>query len=65
MTITIVHECKCKPLVADLLAALKEMLRLAPAKAPGAGVLAGIEERHSAAITAARSAIASAEGGAK
>jgi hypothetical protein len=46
----------------DLLAALKALLAVAPAKAPAAGLIVGIEEQHAAAIAAARAAIAKAEG---
>ena len=45
-----------------LLAALKALIAVAPAKAPGAGLIVGIEEKHKAAIAAARAAIAKAEG---
>jgi hypothetical protein len=46
----------------DLLAALKALLAVAPPKAPGAGVIVGSEEKHKAAIAAARAAVAKAEG---
>jgi hypothetical protein len=46
----------------ELLEALKEVLAMAPAKAPGAGLIEGIEVRRAAAIAAARAAIAKAEG---
>ena len=46
----------------ELLAALKALIAVAPAKAPAAGLIVGIEEKHKAAIAAARAAIAKAEG---
>lgn len=47
----------------DLLEALKGLLAVAPSKAPAAGLIVGIEEKHKAAIAGARAAIARAEGG--
>lgn len=44
----------------ELLEALRALLSVAPASAPAAGLLVGIEEKHSAAIKAARAAIAKA-----
>lgn len=46
----------------DLLAALKALLAVTPSKAPAAGLIVGIEEKHKAAIAAARAAVAKAEG---
>ena len=46
----------------DMLAALQELLAVTPAVAPAAGMLAGIVERHRAAIDGARAAIAKATG---
>lgn len=40
-----------------LLDALRDLLAVTPARAPGAGLLVGAEERHRAAIDAARAAI--------
>jgi hypothetical protein len=48
----------------ELLGALRALLSVAPARAPAAGLLVGAEEKHSAAIKAARAAIAKATGGA-
>lgn len=44
----------------EMLAALRELLAVTPAKAPAADVLVGIEDRHRAAINAARAAITKA-----
>lgn len=46
----------------DLLEALEEMLAVAPSRAPAAGVIVGIEDRHANAISKARAAIAKAKG---
>ena len=46
--------------LAELRAALRELLAVAPAKAPAAGLIVGIEARHAAAIKAARAALSSA-----
>jgi hypothetical protein len=46
----------------DLLEALKSLLAVAPSKAPAAGLIVGIEEKHKAAIADSRAAIAKAEG---
>lgn len=51
MSIEIIHECKCKPVVAELLAALKGVLLVA--------------DRQTDEFDAARAAIAKAEGAAK
>lgn len=64
---TVLHETGRTPrqLVderAELLAALRELLAVAPAKPPGAGIIVGIEDRHRAAINAARAAIAKEDG---
>jgi hypothetical protein len=40
-----------------LLAALRELLAVIPAKAPAAGQIVGIEERYAAAVAAAREAV--------
>lgn len=45
----------------DLLDALKMLLAVAPAKAPAAGLIVGIEAKHADAIKAARAAIAKAD----
>jgi len=47
----------------DLLEALRELLAVAPAVAPAAGIIVGIEDRHRRAIAAAKAAIRKAEGG--
>lgn len=49
-------------LIAELVAALELLLAVAPAKAPGAGLLVGAEARHGAAIAKARAALAKARG---
>lgn len=46
----------------ELLEALEELLAVAPAHPPAAGLIVGIEERHSLAIKRARAAIAKAMG---
>lgn len=66
MSIYIVPECKCKPLVSDLLATLKKIERNEVAvfdHAEGCEVLVSMESGEMAKI--ARAAIARAEGGAK
>ena len=47
---------------AELLDALENLLAVAPAKAPAAGLLVGIEDRHAKAIKAASDAIRKAKG---
>ena len=46
----------------ELLQALENLLAVAPAKAPAAGLLVGIEDRHAKAIKAASDAIRKAKG---
>jgi hypothetical protein len=46
----------------ELLDALRELLSLAPAVAPAAGLIVGIENRHRLALDAARAAIKRATG---
>ena len=46
----------------DLLDALRELLAVAPSTPPAAGLIVGIEQRHRAALDAARAAIKKATG---
>lgn len=50
-------------IAAELLAALRELLALAPSKPPAAGLIVGIEQRHAQAIANARTAIEKATKG--
>ena len=51
------HNLWVQKRIAELEAALRALYSVAPAKPPGAGILAGIEQKHAAAIKATRAAL--------